>query len=145
MPIAEGSPDIYRFTDCGTIWKRLSDKTGGWKYYPVLKGKYIPFALLPLYSCLSSLHRRMFLPVANVSEVCPTHAIALSDEGKIETEITKCIKCCVCVKKNALMVHEFWYSYTPMLHQNVRHAVNLNYFIMNNRDKPIQEMSGRNR
>ena len=50
-------------------------------------------------------------------EVCPTHAIALSDEGKIETEITKCIKCCACVKECPNGARVFDTPYTPMLHQ----------------------------
>ena len=60
-------------------------------------------------------------------EVCPTHAIALSDEGKIETEITKCIKCCACVKECPNGARVFDTPYTPCYTKNVRHAVNLNY------------------
>lgn len=32
-------------------------------------------------------------------EACPTHAITLSSEGKIETDAARCIKCCACVKE----------------------------------------------
>ena len=44
-------------------------------------------------------------------------SIALSDEGKIETEITKCIKCCACVKECPNGARVFDTPYTPMLHQ----------------------------
>ena len=50
-------------------------------------------------------------------EVCPTHAITISEEGKIETEMTQCIKCCACVKECPNGARIFDTPYTPMLHQ----------------------------
>ena len=33
-------------------------------------------------------------------DVCPTHAITLSDDGsKIETDVNKCIRCCACLRE----------------------------------------------
>lgn len=50
-------------------------------------------------------------------EVCPTHAIVLSNEGIIETEVTQCIKCCACVKECPNEARVFNTPYTPMLHE----------------------------
>ena len=50
-------------------------------------------------------------------EICPTHAIYLNQEGKIETEIAKCIKCCACVKECPNGARIFDTPYTPMLHE----------------------------
>lgn len=51
-------------------------------------------------------------------ELCPTHAITLSDEGTIETEVAKCIKCCACVKECPNEARVFDTPYTAMLHKN---------------------------
>lgn len=50
-------------------------------------------------------------------ELCPTHAITLNDDGKIATEVAKCIKCCACVKECPNGARVFDTPYTPMLHQ----------------------------
>lgn len=46
-------------------------------------------------------------------EVCFIYVIVLSDEGKIEIEIIKCIKCCVCVKEcfNGVWVFDIFYIF----------------------------------
>ena len=50
-------------------------------------------------------------------ENSPTHVIYLNQEGKIETEIAKCIKCCACVKECPNGARIFDTPYTPMLHE----------------------------
>ena len=53
-------------------------------------------------------------------EVCPTHAISLSDEGKIVTEVEKCIKCCACVKACPASARVFETPYSAMLHEKCK-------------------------
>lgn len=50
-------------------------------------------------------------------ELCPTHAITLSLEGKIVTDTARCIKCCACVKECPNGARVFDTPYTAMLHQ----------------------------
>ena len=98
MPIAEGRPDV---TDL-----QIAEQFGNIPYRFV--GPSTPAAPVCTEECFAC---------GECIEVCPTHAIALSDEGKIETEITKCIKCCACVKECPNGARVFDTPYTPMLHQ----------------------------
>ncbi len=50
-------------------------------------------------------------------ELCPTHAISLGSDGKIATDVSKCIKCCACVKECPTGARVFDTPYTPMLHE----------------------------
>lgn len=50
-------------------------------------------------------------------DICPTHAISRNEQGGIETEVLKCIKCCACVKECPNEARKFDTPYTPMLHQ----------------------------
>ena len=51
-------------------------------------------------------------------DVCPTHAISLSDEGIIETDVNRCIRCCACVKECPLNARVYNTPYTAKLFQN---------------------------
>ena len=55
--------------------------------------------MIRLYFQQAFYHLRENPIITWVSVIGTALAIALSDEGKIETEITKCIKCCACVKE----------------------------------------------
>jgi ferredoxin len=49
--------------------------------------------------------------------LCPTEAIQLSNEGHIETNAKKCIKCCACVKGCPNEARIFETPYTEKLHR----------------------------
>ena len=49
-------------------------------------------------------------------DVCPTHAITLSDDGsQIETDIDRCIRCCACVKECPVGARIYNTPYTAKL------------------------------
>lgn len=50
--------------------------------------------------------------------VCPTAAISQDADGKIVTDVAKCIKCCACVKVCPNGARIFDTPYTAMLHAN---------------------------
>ena len=51
-------------------------------------------------------------------EVCPTHAVRLSDDGsRIETDASRCIKCCACVKVCPNRARTFYSPFAAMLHE----------------------------
>jgi len=51
-------------------------------------------------------------------EVCPTHAIRISDDGShIETDITRCIRCCACVKECPNAARTYYSPFTAILHE----------------------------
>ena len=94
MPIAEGRPDVTDLQiaeqfgkDCLT--KLEKDETLSDFY---LKGN-IPYRFVGPSTPAAPVCTEECFACGECIEVCPTHAIALSDEGKIETEITKCMKC----------------------------------------------------
>ena len=51
-------------------------------------------------------------------DLCPTHAIILNDEGKIVTEVTRCIRCCAYVKGCPAGARIYDTPYTAKLFQN---------------------------
>lgn len=51
-------------------------------------------------------------------DLCPTHAISLNDEGQIETDINRCIRCCACVKECPVGARVYNTPYTTKLFQN---------------------------
>ena len=51
-------------------------------------------------------------------EVCPTHAIHISDDReRIETEVDRCIKCCACVKACPNRARVFYSPFATILHE----------------------------
>ena len=51
-------------------------------------------------------------------DLCPTHAISLNEENKIVTEVTRCIRCCACVKECPAGARIYDTPYTARLFQN---------------------------
>lgn len=117
MPIAEGRPDaadlqIAYQLGKDSLAKLMKEETltdfhikGNVPYRVV--GPSTPAAPVCTDECFAC---------GECIELCPTHAIAVSDEGKIETEVGKCIKCCACVKECPNGARVFDTPYTPMLH-----------------------------
>ena len=118
MPIAEGRPDI---TDLQTAEQFGKDCLTKLEKDEILSDFYIkgniPYRFVGPSTPAAPVCTEECFACGECIEVCPTHAIALSDEGKIETEITKCIKCCACVKECPNGARVFDTPYTPMLHQ----------------------------
>lgn len=51
-------------------------------------------------------------------EVCPTHAIRISDDGShIETDVNRCIRCCACVKECPNGARIYNTPFTAILHE----------------------------
>lgn len=51
-------------------------------------------------------------------DVCPTHAIRISDDGShIETDVTRCIRCCACVKACPNNARIYDNPFTAILHE----------------------------
>ena len=53
-------------------------------------------------------------------DLCPTHAITLNDEGKIATDVNKCIRCCACVKECPIGARIYNTPYTVKLFTNFK-------------------------
>lgn len=49
--------------------------------------------------------------------VCPTHAIAIDEDGKVVTDKKRCIQCCACVKVCPLGARVFDVPFAAMLHE----------------------------
>ena len=118
MPVAEGRPDATDLQvaeqlgkDCLAKLERSGTLTD---FY--IKGN-VPYRLVGPSTPAAPVCTDECFACGECIEVCPTHAIALSDEGKIETEIAKCIKCCACVKECPNDARIFDTPYTPMLHE----------------------------
>lgn len=117
MPIAEGRPDaadlqIARQFGKDSLAKALRAELpaaffipGNRPYHPV--GSATPAAPVCMDGCFAC---------GQCIELCPTHAITINAEGKIETEVSRCIKCCACVKGCPNGVRVFDTPYTAMLH-----------------------------
>lgn len=51
-------------------------------------------------------------------EVCPTHAIRISNDGShIETDIARCIRCCACVKACPNDARTYYSPFAAILHE----------------------------
>ena len=54
-------------------------------------------------------------------DVCPTHAISLSDDGnQIETDVNRCIRCCACVRECPVGARIYNTPYTTKLFTNFK-------------------------
>lgn len=118
MPIAEGRPDAADLQVAEQLGKDSLAKLGKpekWDDF-FIKGN-VPYRYVGPSSPAAPVCTEACFGCGECIEVCPTHAITLSNEGKIETEISKCIKCCACVKECPNEARVFDTPYTAMLHQ----------------------------
>lgn len=122
MPIAEGRPDDADICAAMAFGKEALEKLvkartlkdvypfyvkGNVPYKEV--GKPTPAAPITLDHCAIC---------GECMALCPTKAIFVNDEGKIDTDKMKCIKCCACVKECPAEAREFNTPYTEMLYKN---------------------------
>ena len=118
MPVAEGRPDANDLQiaeqfgkDC---LKKLKNTEAPADFF--IKGN-VPYRYVAPSTPAAPLCTEECFACGECIEICPTHAIYLNQEGKIETEIAKCIKCCACVKECPNGARIFDTPYTPMLHE----------------------------
>lgn len=118
MPVAEGRPDatdLQIAKQCGMDSLEKLEKAEALEDF-YMKGN-VPYRLVGPSTPAAPICTEGCFACGECIEVCPTHAITLSDEGKIETEVEKCIKCCACVKECPNEARVFDTPYTPMLHE----------------------------
>ena len=101
MPIAEGRPDTKDIDEAVMFGRKslekLSKVSALTEIYPFyIKGNAV------CGECIG---------------LCPTNAIYINVEGKIDTDKMKCIKCCACVKECPTQARIFDTPYTAMLHE----------------------------
>lgn len=118
MPIAEGRPDA---TDLQIAEQFGKDSLAKLEKTEELENFYIkgnvPYRSVGPSTPAAPISTEGCFACGECIEICPTHAITLSDEGKIETEMEKCIKCCACVKECPNEARVFDTPYTPILHE----------------------------
>lgn len=118
MPIGEGRPDVTDVQKAESfgkeVLKKLEQNDTLTEFY--IKGN-TPYRYVGPSTPAAPICTEACFACGECIEVCPTHAISLSDEGKIETEIAQCIKCCACVKECPSEARIFDTPYTAMLHQ----------------------------
>lgn len=118
MPVAEGRPDA---TDLQIAKQFGMDSLEKLEKAEALEDFYmkgnVPYRSVGPSTPAAPICTESCFACGECIEVCPTHAITLSDEGKIETEVGKCIKCCACVKECPNEARVFDTPYTPMLHE----------------------------
>lgn len=119
LPIAEGRPDetdlrkARRFgKECLEKWEQSADITT-----LSVKGN-IPYkALTPGQPACPACNEKCFV-CGECVDVCPTHAIRISDDGeRIETDVNRCIKCCACVKVCPNSARIFSSPFAAILHE----------------------------
>ncbi|WP_455674489.1 4Fe-4S binding protein [Phocaeicola sp.] len=118
MPIAAGRPDADDLNIASQFGKyslkKLREEDEPVDFY--VKGN-VPYRHVGPSTPAAPVCTEHCFACGECIEVCPTHAISLSDEGVIETEVSKCIKCCACVKECPNEARIFDTPYTPMLHE----------------------------
>lgn len=118
MPIAEGRPDASDLDKAVQFGKDCLAKLEqeGVPAILFVKGN-TPYRTVGASAPVAPVCTEGCFACGECIEVCPTHAISLGAEGKIETEVAKCIKCCACVKECPNGARLFDTPYTAMLHQ----------------------------
>ena len=119
LPIAEGRPDegdlqkARRFgNESLKKWER-NDTTG-----PLSVKGNIPYKELPPNRPACPTCNENCFACGECIEVCPTHAIRLSDDrSRIETDVNRCIKCCACVKTCPNRARIFSSPFAAVLHE----------------------------
>lgn len=118
MPVAEGRPDTNDLLMAQSFGKdsfrKLKESETLSDFF--IKGN-IPYRYVGPSTPAAPVCTDGCFACGECIEICPTHAISLNDEGIIKTEVTKCIKCCACVKECPNEARVFDTPYTPMLHE----------------------------
>lgn len=120
MPVAAGRPDADDLQKAAQFGreslKKLQEST-----FPLqpffIKGNF-PYKPLPAGNNATPVCNDQCFACGNCIEVCPTHAIHLSEDGsRIETIAERCIRCCACVKECPNGARIFNSPFTAILHE----------------------------
>lgn len=120
MPVAAGRPDADDLQKAAQFGreslKKLQEST-----FPLqpffIKGNF-PYKPLPAGNNATPVCNDQCFTCGNCIEVCPTHAIHLSEDGsRIETIAERCIRCCACVKECPNGARIFNSPFTAILHE----------------------------
>ncbi len=118
MPIAEGRPDDQDLSIAGQFGRDClakAERTGGQPTDFFIKGN-VPYRYVAPSEPAAPVCTDGCFACGQCIELCPTHAITLSDDVRIETDALRCIKCCACVKECPNGARQFDTPYTAMLH-----------------------------
>lgn len=122
MPIAEGRPDDSDICSATTFGKdalaKLTKAGSFTDIYPFYIKGNVPYKEVGSPTPAAPVSLAYCSVCGECIELCPTKAIFINAEGKIDTDKMKCIKCCACVKECPIEAREFNTPYTEMLHKN---------------------------
>ncbi len=118
MPIAAGRPDDEDLQTAEQFGRDCLSKAMQWKQPEnfFIKGN-VPYRYVSPSTPTAPICTEGCFACGECIDLCPTHAIAVNNEDKIVTDISKCIKCCACVKGCPNGVRIFDTPYTAMLHE----------------------------
>lgn len=129
MPIAEGRPDASDLQKAEQFGKECLKKLEKAENNPSLtenlsnffvKGN-IPYKVLAHGTPTCPESTEDCCACGQCIDVCPTHAISLSEDGnQIITDINRCIRCCACVKECPIGARIYNTPYTAKLFQNFK-------------------------
>lgn len=122
MPIAEGRPDSGDIYVAESFGKESVEKMRGKSGSGSLSSFYIkgnvPYREVAPSTPAAPLTSQEACGICGECIICcPTNAICVNNEGLIETNKMKCIKCCACVKECPNEARIFDTPYTAMLRQ----------------------------
>lgn len=134
MPIAKGRPDaedIKWAEQFGTdSLNKLVSASAISDIYPFYIKGNVPYReVAPSTPSAPVVDEDLCAVCGECIEVCPTNAIYVNVEGKIETDKTTCIKCCACVKECPIGARIFDTPYTAMLHTKCSERRTIEVFV----------------
>ena len=122
MPIAEGRPDTKDIDEAVMFGRKslekLSKVSALTEIYPFYIKGNVPYrAVGPSAPAAPVVLEESCAVCGECIGLCPTNALYINVEGKIDTDKMKCIKCCACVKECPTQARIFDTPYTAMLHE----------------------------
>ncbi len=119
MPIAEGRPDtddLLTAEQFGRDCLAKLERSGAYLPELFIKGN-TPYRTVGPSTPAAPVCTEDCHGCGTCVELCPTNAISLNKEGKVDTDVNSCIKCCACVKECPNGARRFDTPYTAILHE----------------------------